>query len=260
MQQVQRFLALLVGIAAFAASGPTLGQRAQGYVQEVSGNVTGFVGTGQAVSVARGQTLPNNATVVTGPQSYAVLKFEDGTAVLLKENTSFQVQNYTYNAKAPENSNAIFNLLRGGLRMVTGLVTSRNRDALKVGTPLATIGIRGTEFVAELVNPLYIQVVNGVISITNAAGSVLFSVGQAAVVTSATSLGGLVPMSQVPPGVFQMPNFPLTPVPGTVPAGPAIGGGTVAGGAGAGTAVAVGAAAAAAVFISTENQQSTTHH
>jgi hypothetical protein len=261
MLLVYRFLALVVGIAAFAVSGPSLAQRAQGYVQEVSGNVTGWVGSGQAARVDRGQTLPNNATVATGPQSYAVLKFEDGTAVLLKENTSFQVQNYAYNPKAPENANAIFNLVRGGLRMVTGLVTSRNRDALKVGTPLATIGIRGTEFVAELVNPLYIQVINGVITVTNAAGTVLFSVGQAAVVTSSTTLGGLVPMSQVPPGVFQMPNFPLTSVPGTVPSGPVIGGGGVAGAAGAGTAVAVGAAVAAGLVISTENQQSsTTHH
>jgi hypothetical protein len=261
MLQVHRFLALFVGIAAFAASGPSLAQGAQGYVQEVSGTVTGQVGTGRAASVSSGQTLPNNATITTGPRSYAVLKFEDGTAVLLKENTSFQVQNYTYNAKAPENSNAIFNLLRGGLRMVTGLVTSRNRDALKVGTPLATIGIRGTEFVAELTNPLYIQVINGVISVTNAAGSVLFSVGQAAVVQSASTLGGLIPMSQVPPGVFTMPNVPLTPVPGTVPSGPAVGGGGVAGGGTAvGAAVAVGAAAAAAVVISSEDQQATTTH
>ena len=260
MLKLHRFLALLVGIVAFAASGPSLAQGAQGYVQEVSGTVTGQVGTGRAASVSRGQTLPNNATITTGPRSYAVLKFEDGTAVLLKENTSFQVQNYTYNAKAPENSNAIFNLLRGGLRMVTGLVTSRNREALKVGTPLATIGIRGTEFVAELTNPLYVQVINGVISVTNGAGTVLFSVGQAAVVQSASTLGGLIPMSQVPPGVFTMPNVPLTPVPGTVPAGPVVGGGVAGGGVGVGAAVAVGAAAAAAVVISSEDQQATTTH
>lgn len=260
MLKLHRFLALLVGIIAFAASGPSLAQGAQGYVQEVSGTVTGQVGTGRAASVSRGQTLPNNATITTGPRSYAVLKFEDGTAVLLKENTSFQVQNYTYNAKAPENSNAIFNLLRGGLRMVTGLVTSRNREALKLGTPLATIGIRGTEFVAELTNPLYVQVINGVISVTNGAGTVLFSVGQAAVVQSASTLGGLIPMSQVPPGVFTMPNVPLTPVPGTVPAGPVVGGGVAGGGVGVGAAVAVGAAAAAAVVISSEDQQATTTH
>lgn len=260
MLQGFRFLTLIVGIAALTASGPSFAQRAQGYVQEVQGNVFGQVGAGQPLRVEKGQTIPNNATVTTGAQSYAVLKFEDGTAVLLKENTAFQVQNYSFNAKAPETSNAIFNLVRGGMRMVTGLVTSRNRDALKVGTPLATIGIRGTEFIAELVNPFYIQVVNGVITVTNAAGSVVFSAGQAAVVANPSTLASVIPLNQVPPGVLQMPNYPLTSVPEQTPSGSLIGGGG-AGGVGAGTGIAIGVAAAAAVFISTQESQSTsTHH
>jgi len=260
MLHIVRFLArvFVVGYAALAMSGPSFAQRAQGYVQEVSGNVTAQVGTGQPAKVEKGQTLINNATITTAAQSFAVLKFEDGTAVLLKENTSFQIQNYTYNPKAPENANAIFNLVRGGLRMITGLVTSRNRDALKVATPLATIGIRGTEFIAELVNPLYLQVINGVISVTNGAGTVLFSIGQTAVVSSSTTLGGLVPMSQVPPGVFQMPNYPLTPVPTTIPPGAPVGGGVT--GAAVGTALAVGAAAVAGVAAASENQSSASHH
>lgn len=260
MLQNLKFLAFVVTIAAFAASGPSFAQTPQAYVQEVSGDVTGQVGTGRARSVGRGQTLVNNSMITTGARSYAVLKFEDGTAVLLKENTSFQVQSYAYNAKAPENASAIFNLIRGGLRMITGLVTSRNRNALRVGTPLATIGIRGTEFVAELVNPFYIQVINGTITLTNAAGTVAFSAGQAAVVTSSSTLGGLIPMSQVPPGVFQMPNVPLTSVPGPVPSGSVVGGG-VGGGASAGaTALAIGAAAGAAVLVSTSNETATVHH
>ncbi len=260
MLHIVRFLArvFVVGYAALAMSGPSFAQRAQGYVQEVSGNVTAQVGTGQPAKVEKGQTLVNNATITTAAQSFAVLKFEDGTAVLLKENTAFQLQNYTYNPKAPENANAIFNLVRGGLRMITGLVTSRNRDALKVATPLATIGIRGTEFIAELVNPLYLQVINGVISVTNGAGTVLFSIGQTAVVSSSTTLGGLVPMSQVPPGVFQMPNYPLTPVPTTIPPGAPVGGGVT--GAAVGTALAVGAAAVAGVAAASENQSSASHH
>lgn len=258
MLQIVRFLALVVGFAALAVSGPSFAQGAQGYVQEVSGNVTAQVGTGQPASVQKGQTLVNNATITTAPQSFAVLKFEDGTAVVLKENTSFQIQNYAYNAKAPETANAIFNLVRGGLRMVTGLVTSRNRDALKVATPLATIGIRGTEFIAELVNPLYLQVINGAITATNAAGTALFTAGQAAVVSSSTTLGGLVPMSQVPPGVLQMPNVPLTPVPTTVPPGAPVGGGVVGGA--VGTAAAVGAAAVAGVAAAGTNNPTTVHH
>jgi hypothetical protein len=259
MLQILRFLALVVGVAAFAV--PSFAQNAQGYVQEVSGTVTGQVGSGRSASVSRGQTLVNNATVTTGARSYAVLKFEDGTAVLLKENTSFQVQNYAYNAKAPENASAVFNLIRGGLRMITGLVTSRNRNALKVGTPLVTIGVRGTEFVAELVNPFYIQVINGAIALSNAAGTVAFSAGQAAMVTSASSLPGIIPASQVPAGVLQMPNVSLSAAPGAVPAGTIIGGGGgIAGGGAAGTALAIGAAVGAAILISTSNETATVHH
>jgi len=259
MLQDLKFLALIVGFAAFAVSGPSFAQNPQGYVQEVSGNVTGQVGSGSALKVDKGQTLINNTTITTGPGSYVVLKFEDGTAVLLKENTSFQVQNYTYSAKAPENANAIFNLLRGGLRMITGLVTSRNRNALKVGTPLATIGIRGTEFIAELVNPLFIQVINGTVVATNSAGAVAFTAGQAAVVANSTTLANIIPLNQVPAGALQMPNYPLTAAPGPVPSGSVVGGGAT-GGVGAGTAVAIGVAVGAAILISTDNQSSTSHH
>jgi hypothetical protein len=255
-----RFLVSVVGVAAFAVNGLSFAQTAQGYVQEVSGDVTGQVGSGRPASVSRGQTLINNATITTGPGSYAVLKFEDGTAVLLKENTSFQVQNYNYNAKAPETANAIFNLIRGGLRMVTGLVTSRNRSALKIGTPLVTIGVRGTEFVAELVNPFYMQVINGAVALTNAAGTVAFSAGQAALVSSSSTLPGLIPMSQVPAGVFQMPNVPISAAPGPVPSGSVIGGGLGAGGGAGAAALAIGAAVGAAVLMSSSNSDSTVQH
>ena len=258
MLQGLRFLTLIAGIAAFAASVPSFAQTAQGYVQEVQGSVTGQVGAGQARSVSKGQTLPNNATVTTGPRSYAVLKFEDGTAVLLKENTSFQVQSYSYNSRAPETSSAIFNLVRGGMRMVTGLLASRNRDAVKVGSPLATIGIRGTEFVAELVNPYFIQVINGTITVTNSAGAVVFNAGQAAVVANPSTLASIIPLNQVPPGVLQMPNYPLTSVPGPTPPGSPIGGSGV--GVAGGTALAIGVAVGAAVLISTQDSTSTVVH
>jgi hypothetical protein len=260
MLQVLRFLALIVGGAAFAVAGPSFAQTAQGYVQEVSGTVTGQVGSGRSASVSRGQTLVNNATITTSARSYAVLKFEDGTAVLLKENTSFQVQNYAYNAKAPENASAVFNLIRGGLRMITGLVTSRNRNALKVGTPLVTIGVRGTEFVAELVNPFYAQVINGAITLSNAAGTVVFNAGQAAMVASSSTLPGIIPMSQVPAGALQMPNVSLSAAPAAIPSGSVIGGGGGAGGGAGAAALAIGAAAGAAILISSDSESSTTHH
>lgn len=263
MLHTARFLAfvLVVGYAAFGVSGLSFAQRAQGYVQEASGNVSAQVGATQPAKVEKGQTLVNNATITTAPQSYAVLKFEDGTAVLLKENTAFQIQNYSYNPKAPENANAIFNLVRGGLRMVTGLVTSRNRGALKVATPIATIGIRGTDFRAELVNPLYIALDAGAdaLVVANAAPTAAqLGVGQIMVVTNVTTPGTIVPITQVPAGVLQMPNYPLTPVPATIPPGAPVGGGAAAGSPGA--AIAIGAAAVAGAIAASNNQSTAVHH
>jgi FecR-like protein len=266
MRQIIRFLAAtILGVASFAPSAPLFAQ--QGYVHEVSGNVFGHVGAGQAARVEKGQTLSPNTTVTTEAKSYAVLKFEDGTVVLLKENTSFQVQSYTYNPKAPDNSNAVFNLLRGGLRMVTGLVTSRNRDAMRVATPHATIGIRGTEFTAELVNPLFVATQVGVISLTNAAGTMLVAAGQAASVLSATTLPSLVSLTQLPAGVLNFPKVPLppaTPAPitgaGGAGTGGAVGGGAAGATAGAAGAAVVGGAVAAGVAASSNNQSTTTHH
>lgn len=266
MRHFFRLLAIAVlGVTGFAPSAPLFAQ--QGYVHEASGNVTGQVGAGSSASVGRGMTIPTNSTITTGANSYAILKFEDGTVVLLKENTSFQVQTYTYNPRAPENSNAIFNLVRGGLRLVTGLVTSRNREGLKVATSHATIGIRGTEFTAELVNPLFVGVQVGAVSITNAGGSILVGAGQFASVAGPSAVGSLVGAAQLPPGALQFPKVPLptaAPLPGPPPPGPgAIGaGGGIAGGAGvAGTAALVGAAAAAGIAASsTESTTATTHH
>jgi len=259
MLHILKFLApLIFCVLGFAASSPLFAQ--QGYVHEVSGNVTGQVGPGQPATVEKGQTLPNGSTITTGPKSYAVLKFEDGTVVLLKENTAFQVQSYSFQPKAPENANAIFNLVRGGLRLITGTVTSRNRDALRVATPLATIGIRGTEFTAELTNPLFLAVQVGAASLTNAAGTLVVGAGQFASVASAAQLGSLISAAQLPAGVLQMPKIALPPAtPATPPPGAApIGAGAAA--PAAGTAAIVGGAAAAGVAATGTEATTTTHH
>lgn len=134
--------------------------------------------------------------------------------------------------------------------MVTGQAVSRNRDAFKVVTPLATIWLYGSEFVAELFNPLFIQVVSGEVTVTNSAGAVIFSSGQAAVVANPTALANIVPLSQVPPGVFEMPNVPLTAVPEAIPSGAQIGGGGGGLGVRGTTAIAIGLAIGLAVAVS----------
>jgi hypothetical protein len=251
MIRLLRSLAAAAGVACFVAGGSSFAAEAatqaqsgsQAYVHELSGDVTVAVGSGKPEPAQKNMHLVNNTTVTTGPKSYAVIKFEDGTVTLLKENTAFQIQNYTYNVKQPEKSSALFNMVRGGLKMITGAITTRNRDAMKVGTSVATIGIRGTEFLAELVNPLNVVCIVGSLSVTNSAGVMLVAAGQGVSVPSAAALGTVGPAGAIAPINVPPVSLPAA-IPAPLPAGP-IAGAAGAAGIGAG-AVAIGAAAAAA--------------
>lgn len=254
MQQIIRFAAITIFIlGSLSLAAPLFAQ--QGYVHEVSGNVTGQVGPAKPERVEKGMTISRNTTLSTGPGAYAVLKFEDGTVVLLKESTSFQVQSYSYQSKAPETAEAAFNLLRGGLRLITGLITSRNREALRVATPHVTIGIRGTDFTAELVNPLFVGVESGAVLLSNAGGGLIVSAGQFASVVSNARIATIIQAAQLPPNALVFPNVTLPP-PTPLPAAP-IGAGVVGTTAATGgtlgvgtTAVIVGGAIAAGIAAS----------
>jgi hypothetical protein len=88
---------------------------------------------------------------VTEKNTYAMVKFIDNSEITLKPSTTFKVENFSYDAGKPEGDNASFNLVKGGLRSVTGLLGKRNKEKFAMKTPSATIGIRGTTFIAEWV-------------------------------------------------------------------------------------------------------------
>ena len=108
--------------------------------------------------------MPKQTSAIsTGPNSYLNIKFTDGGRVLLRPNSRFQIEEYSYKAGATDSAessspnvaaepegNSLFRLLKGGFRAVTGLIGERNRDTYKVRTPVATIGIRGTDFEARI--------------------------------------------------------------------------------------------------------------
>lgn len=82
----------------------------------------------------------------TGLSSFAVLAFKDESRITLNANSEFKIKKHHYDAKAPERSSALMSLIKGGLRAVSGLIGKKNKDAYRMSTPVATIGIRGTGY------------------------------------------------------------------------------------------------------------------
>lgn len=236
------------------------------FANAVLSSARGDVKSGPSVEVLmqarENQRLTSGTTVTTGANSEAILSFDDGQRVTLGQNTEFRIVDYRYDGQA-RNDRAIFDMIKGALRVVTGVIGQRQRLAWSLRTPQATIGVRGTDFVVAIVNPTYVTVVQGSIAASNSAGTVVFPTGANAAITSSTALAASVPGSALPQtATTAFANLGATPGVGTA----AVGAETVAGAAATTmstpTMIAIGAAIAGVAYIAggDDKPATTTHH
>lgn len=232
---------LVVFITLFSASWAW----AAALVQSASGD-TRIEMAGVTSQLRANQKIDSGATIHTGTDGKVVLRFDDGQMAAINSETSFKVEDYRFEAAKPEQGNIAFSLLKGALRLVTGLIGERNQKAFALKTPNATIGIRGTDFMVATVNPTYLSVIQGSVATTNAAGTAVFGAGTTATITSTAALGAAIPASALPSSVAaSFSSLSSAAVSAGVGAGTGGGAGGAAGG-GAGGAAGAGAQAAAA--------------
>lgn len=126
--------------------------RTPGYVARVfslQGRLAPTTGPRANKPLAAGDPVFAEDILETGPAGFAVLVFQDGTRVVLQQNTRFAVERYRYEPSRPEDGNVAFRLLKGSLRALTGLIAQRSPKQFSIGTSVATIGVRGTGFDVE---------------------------------------------------------------------------------------------------------------
>ena len=86
--------------------------------------------------------------VTTGDKSFAILQFIDGAKVTVRPNSKLIIDQYVFNGG--DQDAATLNLLEGGLRIITGAMAKTQPESYKVKTPVALMGVRGTEFAIML--------------------------------------------------------------------------------------------------------------
>lgn len=168
---------------------------------ESAGKVTHLAGTlsvqpqqGQKRLLGVNSSVENGDLLTTEEGTYARIKFADGAEVVMRPSSQLRVDNFAYNAAAPDKGNFVVSMLRGGLRAITGLIGKSRPENVKFNTTTATIGIRGTHFGAlmcqgdcgglasasgqPLENGLHVDVADGAIVVANRAGEVLVGTGQ----------------------------------------------------------------------------------
>jgi hypothetical protein len=141
LQAVLLVLAMLVWEASARAAEPV------GEVVFVQGVATAQAPGGSPRFIGKGEALNEGDTLSTGAKAFALIGLKDGSKLTLRPNTTFTLERFN---PAGGDESAVFRLLKGGVRALTGLLSKRNPKAVELRTTTSTIGIRGTSFDARL--------------------------------------------------------------------------------------------------------------
>jgi hypothetical protein len=142
-----RLVGLLVAFFGFASAALAAVPEAAGEVTFVQGIATAQTPGFAARFLAKGEPVYEGEILNTGAKAFALITLKDGTKLTLRPNSSFQLERFK---QGGNDESAIFRILKGGVRALTGLIGKRNPQNVEVRTTTATIGIRGTSFDARL--------------------------------------------------------------------------------------------------------------
>ena len=174
--------------AMITAAFPVGAHAAAGKVEFASGGATIQGADGSSKVMTKGMEINQGDTILTGA-GRAQVKFSDGGYISFQPNTQFKIEEYNYNGKQDGSERGFFRLVQGGLRALTGFVGRENRPNYRMATPVATIGIRGSYYLAEFQEKLKTHVGHGSIYVFNDQGNIILFEGQGATVESGKAPG-----------------------------------------------------------------------
>jgi hypothetical protein len=180
----------LFGAALFLFS--NLAFAAAGTVEFVTGDAKIQRGT-QDLPVTKDTPVESGDALVTGKDGRLRIFMENGERIALHPNTKFVIDQYTppESANRPETGRSFYTFVRGGFDAVIASLGRRDTTSYRVKTPVATMGIRGTAYTMIWApEGLYVQVTEGSVTLTNAAGTLVVEAGQIGFV----GLGGAAPV------------------------------------------------------------------
>lgn len=179
----------LIAMLAFAA---TLAHaQVAGRVLVAVGEVAAIRG-GIEVALATGSTVQAKDVILTGDAAAAQIRLTDESILAIRAKSRVALDDYRFTGADDGLSQVAIGLLRGGLRVLTGLIGKQRPDRWNLVSPVATLGIRGTSFTvvhcqqdcldngaAAAADGTYGVVLVGRVAVTNEGGEREFGVDEA---------------------------------------------------------------------------------
>lgn len=161
---------------------------AAGHIRLAYGTVEVHNAAGQALATAVGTPLHEGDLITTGSQGELHVEMVDGGYLAARPGAQLRIVAYHLSGSTDDRS--WLELIKGGMRFVTGWIARSNPRAYRLKTPVATIGIRGTDFEVQHIAEAeasaleelgtHMLVYEGVTSLTTLAGDIDVAAGVAA--------------------------------------------------------------------------------
>jgi hypothetical protein len=103
---------------------------------------------GQTQALQVGASLTPGDRVRTGPDAVAILVFADEGRISLRADSELLIRHYEVDP-AGVKTRIELELIKGTVRQISGNASRAQPDRYRLNTPIAVIGVRGTDFIAK---------------------------------------------------------------------------------------------------------------
>jgi hypothetical protein len=136
--------------AAPAPAAPAEAPRHAGFIKTLKGNVQLFGPEANAAArpAQAGDLLLPGGRITTGPDSAASVVLRDGSTLVVGPSSQLELKAFSFDATTHD-GNLLAVLLKGSLRMITGLIGKAHPEAVRIETQFAFVGVRGTDFIVQ---------------------------------------------------------------------------------------------------------------
>jgi len=174
-----------------------------GAFQFVAGDVRLILANGAERPARKGTPIAAGDTVATARDSTAQIKMGDGGILVIQPASRLTVVEFRYARIEDGSEKVVYRLEAGGFRAITGAIGHTNKDNYLIQTPIAHMGVRGTDHESYYfpagasangvpVQPgVYNKVNVGAAFIRNEAGEVVIRPSQTGFAASAKDAPGL---------------------------------------------------------------------
>lgn len=154
-QNVRRIARALLALGFFLTANSAMAEA--GRVMFVSGKASLI--RGAEIPIAKGTAVETGDKIVTGADGRVQLLMADGDRIALRPSSEFTIDEFSGPLRTapgtpvagtrPSSWRSFYSLAKGGFRTLTQSLGERDPSSYQVRTPVATIGIRGTDYTVQ---------------------------------------------------------------------------------------------------------------